>query len=158
VPIPLPADLVMITVGERVAAGRFPLWLAVAGFEVIAVLGTTALFLACRGPAHRIIARFGPRLGLTQARIRRAATFAETRGRPGLALGRATPGLRTLTVIAAGVSEATCPVCLGATLLADRLPGLAGLTGAGPASPGRDEQPEAQPVMRRERTDRRRPV
>ena len=28
-PIPLPADLVMFTVGERVAAGRFPLWLAV---------------------------------------------------------------------------------------------------------------------------------
>jgi membrane protein DedA with SNARE-associated domain len=43
VPIPLPADLVMFTVGERVAAGRFPLWLAVAGFEVIAVAGTTAV-------------------------------------------------------------------------------------------------------------------
>jgi membrane protein DedA with SNARE-associated domain len=104
VPIPLPADLVMFTVGERVAAGTFPLWLAVAGFEVIAVVGTTALFLACRGPAHRIIARFGPRLGLTQSRIGRAAAFAETRGLPGLAVGRGTPGLRTLTVIAAGVS------------------------------------------------------
>ena len=104
VPIPVPADLVMFTVGERVAAGRFPLWLAVAGFEVIAVLGTTALFLACRGPAQRILTRFGPRLGLTEARLRRAASFAETRGRPGLALGRGTPGLRTLTVIAAAVS------------------------------------------------------
>ena len=103
-PIPLPADLVMFTVGERVAAGKFPLWLAVAGFEVIAALGTTALFLACRGPAQKIIARFGPRLGLTEARLRRAAAFAETRGRPGLALGRGTPGLRTLTVVAAGVS------------------------------------------------------
>src|SRR5207249_6375476 len=60
VPIPVPADLVMFTVGERVAAGKFPLWLAVTSFEVIAVLGTTALFLACRGPAQRIIARFGP--------------------------------------------------------------------------------------------------
>jgi membrane protein DedA with SNARE-associated domain len=104
VPIPVSADLVMFTVGERVAAGTFPLWLAVAGFEVIAVLGTTALFLACRGPAQRILARFGPRLGLTEARLRRAAAFAETRGRPGLALGRGTPGLRTLTVVAAAVS------------------------------------------------------
>ena len=104
VPIPVPADLVMFAVGERVAAGKFPLWLAVTGFEVIAILGTTALFLACRGPAQRIITRFGPRLGLTEARLRRAADFAETRGRPGLALGRGTPGLRTLTVIAAGVS------------------------------------------------------
>src|SRR5262249_58924907 len=93
----------MFAVGERVAAGKFPLWLAVAGFEVIAVLGTTALFVACRGPAQRVIARFGPRLGLTEARLRRAAAFAETRGRPGLALGRGTPGLRTITVGAAAV-------------------------------------------------------
>jgi len=48
VPIPLPADLVMFTVGERVAAGKFPLWLAVGGFEVKAFVGTSALFLASR--------------------------------------------------------------------------------------------------------------
>jgi MYXO-CTERM domain-containing protein len=105
VPIPLPADLVMLTVGEQVAAGRFPLWLAVGGYEVISVVGTTTLFLVCRGPAHRVIARFGPRVGLTSARVGRAAAFAGTRGRAGLAVGRATPGLRTLTVIAAGVSR-----------------------------------------------------
>jgi membrane protein DedA with SNARE-associated domain len=216
VPIPLPADLVMFTVGERVAAGRFPLWLAVAGFEIIAVLGTSVLFLACRGPAQRIIARFGPRLGLTGARLRRAAAFAETRGRAGLALGRATPGLRTLTVIAAGVSglngrralpalivgssvflqlhlvlgllfgpladrafnqakgpalaaavvlvaagfvfwrvrrrqraaapaawmEATCPACIGVSLIAGRVPGLAELTRLDPVSSGPDDEPK----------------
>jgi membrane protein DedA with SNARE-associated domain len=218
VPIPVPADLVMFTVGERVAAGKFPLWLAVTGFEVIAVLGTTALFLACRGPAQRIIARLGPRLGLTEARLRRAAAFAETRGRPGLALGRGTPGLRTLTVIAAGISglngrralpalivgssvflqlhlvlglllgpladrafdrakgpalavaavlivagvvwqvrraaapaawmEASCPACIGVSLLAGRVPGLADLSrldqisSAEPASRGPDGEPK----------------
>jgi hypothetical protein len=80
VPIPLPADLVMFGVGERVAAGAFPLWLAVVGFEVVAIVGTTALFAACRGPAHRVIARFGPRLGLTQARVGRMAAYVEARG------------------------------------------------------------------------------
>lgn len=104
VPIPLPADLVMFSVGERVAAGAFPLWLAVAGFEVISVVGTSVLFLACRGPAHRVIARFGPRLGLSEARIGGAVRFAEARGRLALAVGRGTPGLRTLTVVAAGAS------------------------------------------------------
>jgi membrane protein DedA with SNARE-associated domain len=104
VPIPLPADLVMFTVGERVAAGRFPLWLAVTGFEVIAVVGTAVLFVACRGSAGRLVARYGPRLGLSGARVRRVAAVAETRGLAGLAVGRATPGLRTLTVVAAGVS------------------------------------------------------
>jgi membrane protein DedA with SNARE-associated domain len=83
VPIPLPADLVMLTVGERVAARRFPLWLAVAGFEVIAVVGTAALFLACRGPAHQVITRYGPRLvdggGLPSMHRRQAARRARPR-------------------------------------------------------------------------------
>jgi len=204
IPIPLPADLVMFTVGERVGAGKIPLWLAVTGFEAVAVAGTAALFLACRGPAQRIIARLGPRLGLTAERLSRATALAENRGRPGLAVGRATPGLRTLTVIAAAVSglsarralpalvlgssvflqvhlvlglllgpladrafdqakgpalaaaavlllgtvlfwlirrhrrgasaawtEASCPVCVGVTLLSDRIPALAGLGGLG---------------------------
>jgi membrane-associated protein len=222
VPIPLPADLVMFTVGQQVAAGRFPLWLAVAGFEAIAVLGTTALFLVSRGPAHRLIARFGPRLGLTQARLGRATALAEARGRPGLAAGRALPGLRTLTVIAAGASglagrralpalilgssvflqvhlvlglllgplasqafdqaklpalaaaaalavaalifwrtrrqratqptltaapaawrEATCPACIAVTLLADRVPALAGLTAPNPSPTGEPAAPKA---------------
>ena len=216
VPIPVPADLVMFTVGERVAAGKFPLWLAVTSFEVIAVLGTTALFVACRGPAQRIIARFGPRLGLTEARLRRAAAFAETRGRPGLALGRGTPGLRTLTVIAAAVSglnarralpalivgssvflqlhlvlglllgpladrafdqakgpalialavlaagtvvfwrvrrrnraaapaawmEASCPACIGVSLLTGRVPGLSGLATPDPVRPEPGDEPK----------------
>jgi len=201
IPVPLPADLVMFTVGERVGAGKVPLWLAVGGFEVVAVAGTAALFLACRGPAQRVITRFGPRIGLTRARLSRATDIAESRGRPGLAVGRATPGLRTLTVLAAAVSglsarralpalilgssvflqvhlvlglllgpladrafdqakgpalavaavlvagivafwlvrrrkrgtsaawmEASCPVCMGVTLLSDRIPALAGLS------------------------------
>ena len=104
VPIPIPADLVMFTVGERVAAGAFPLWLAVAGFEVVAITGTTVLFLACRGPAHRLVARFGPRIGLSQARVGRGAAFVEQRGRTALAIGRGMPGLRTVTVLAAAAS------------------------------------------------------
>jgi membrane-associated protein len=117
VPIPVPADLVMFSVGERVAAGAFPLWLAVVGFEVIAALGTTALFLACRGPAHRLITRFGPRLGLTAERVGRGVAFVEARGRPALALGRGTPGLRTVTVIAAGASGLSARRALPALIL-----------------------------------------
>ena len=117
IPVPLPADLVMFTVGERVGAGKVPLWLAVGGFEVVAVAGTAALFLACRGPAQRVITRFGPRIGLTRARLSRATDIAESRGRPGLAVGRATPGLRTLTVLAAAVSGLSARRALPALIL-----------------------------------------
>lgn len=103
-PIPVPADLVMLLVGERVADGRFPLWAAVIALEIVAVLGTSALFVAARGPGHGLVERFGPKLGLTAQRLDRANALVERRGRSALVIGRATPGLRTVTVIAAGAS------------------------------------------------------
>src|SRR5437588_9668821 len=104
VPIPVPADFLMLLVGERVAAGHFPLWAAVAGFEAVALVGTAALFFACRGPGHAVIHRLGPRVGLTEQRLERTTAVLQRRGRPALAMGRGTPGLRTLTVVAAGGS------------------------------------------------------
>src|SRR4051812_18938807 len=103
-PIPIPADLVMLLVGERVADGSFPLWAAVLALEAVAVLGTAALFLVARGPGHALVERFGARLGLTRERLDTASELVERRGRPALVVGRATPGLRTVTVVAAGAS------------------------------------------------------
>lgn len=103
-PIPPPADLVMFAVGERVAAGAFPLWSAAVGLEVVTVVGTTALFLACRGPGHALIERLGPRVGLNPERLARTGRFFDEHGRTALAVGRGTPGLRTVTAVAAGGS------------------------------------------------------
>src|SRR5207245_8495680 len=102
VPVPLPADLVMLVVGEQAAAGHIPLWLAVVAREGIAVVGTTALYVLARGPGHAVVARFGPRIGLTPDRLERISAVIGRRGRPALAVGRGTPGLRTVTVVAAG--------------------------------------------------------
>ena len=104
VPIPLPADFVMLLVGERAAAGAIPIWLAVVAFEAVAILGTAALFLVCRGPGHALVHRLGPRVGLTEERLGGVTALVERRGRPALAIGRGTPGLRTVTVVAAGGS------------------------------------------------------
>ena len=104
VPIPVPSDLIMLVVGARVGAGDLPLWAAVLAFEAVSVIGTTALFLAARGPGHALVERAGHRIGLTPARVGRASAVIERRGQLALAVGRATPGLRTLTVIAAGGS------------------------------------------------------
>ncbi len=104
IPIPIPADLVMLLVGERAAAGAFPLWAAVLAMEALAIVGSAALFVIARGPGHALIERLGPRLGLTDARLDRASALVDRRGRSALAIGRATPGLRTITVVAAGGS------------------------------------------------------
>jgi membrane protein DedA with SNARE-associated domain len=120
-PIPLPTDLVILLVGERAAAGAIPLWLAVLAMELVALIGTGALFLACRGPGSALIARLGPRLGLTHERMGRATAIVERRGRPALAIGRGTPGLRTVTVVAAGASglplrRALPPLVIGSSV------------------------------------------
>ena len=112
IPLPVPADLLMLLVGERAAAGAIPAWAAVVGLEVVALLGTAVLFFAVRGPANAVIARIGPRVGVTQARLARASGLLERRGRPALLLGRTTPGLRTLTVVAAAGSTLPARICL----------------------------------------------
>ena len=102
VPIPFPTDLLLIVLGERAASGAVPLWLVVVAVEAIAVLSTLALFHVCRGPGYRLVARFGRFIGLTPERMTHVGRAIERRGQVGLATGRATPGLRTLTVVAAG--------------------------------------------------------
>jgi membrane protein DedA with SNARE-associated domain len=104
IPIPIPFDLLVLFVGERAAAGSIPLWLGVVALEVVALIGTGALFLACRGPGNALVNRLGPRVGLTHERMARATAVIERRGRPALAIGRDTPGLRTATCVAAGAS------------------------------------------------------
>ena len=40
IPMPIPADVLMLLVGERAAAGVLPLWLAALAFALIAAVGT----------------------------------------------------------------------------------------------------------------------
>jgi membrane protein DedA with SNARE-associated domain len=100
VPVPLPADLVMLAAGERAHAGAFPLWAAVVALELVALIGTAALYFTCRRPGRALLDRVGPRIGLTKARVAHAIALIERRGRSAIAIGRGTPGLRTVTVVA----------------------------------------------------------
>jgi membrane protein DedA with SNARE-associated domain len=117
VPIPVPSDLVMLLLGERVSAGALPLWLAAVALEAVAVAGTAALFLLARGPGRALLARLGPRLGLTGPRLARASELLERRGWPALATGRTTPGLRTVTVVTAASSGVRAGRALPALVL-----------------------------------------
>ena len=122
VPIPVPSDLVMLLLGERVSAGALPLWLAAAALELVAVAGTAALFLAARGPGRALIARFGPgRALLDKVESRSGSSSGSGAGLPALVTGRTTPGLRTVTVVAAAgagirVGRALAALVLGSSL------------------------------------------
>lgn len=117
VPVGVPGDVLMLLVGERAAAGALSPWVAVVGLEAALVVGTVALFFALRGPARGILVRLGPRVGLTEERLGRARGLVERRGGRGLAVGRATPGLRTLTIVAASTAGLSPARALPALLL-----------------------------------------
>lgn len=114
VPVPVPADLLVLLTGERAAAGAIPLWLAALVLEVVAVAGTAALFLATRGPARVVLQRLVDRVGIRARRLFDAARRAEERRPVALAVGRATPGLRTLTVVIAALAGVRPRVALPA--------------------------------------------
>ena len=121
VPIPIPSDLVLLVLGERTSAGAFPFWLVALALELVVAVGTAALFFLIRGPGRAVVARVGPRVGLTEARLQRASAFVDRKGRRALLVGRATPGLRTVTVVAAATSRiepgrALPPLILGSSV------------------------------------------
>ena len=96
VPLPLPIDIVLIALGERAGAGEIPLWVVMAG--------TVAIFLLARLMGHRLVERLRSRRPSIGSRIDRVSTTFARRGNLALVVGRTTPGLRTLTVIVAGLS------------------------------------------------------
>lgn len=121
VPIPIPSDVVLLLLGERASTGRVSVVAAVVVLEAVAVVGTALLFVAARGPGRALLTRFGPRLGLTAARLNRATAVVRRRGRTALIVGRGTAGLRTVTVVAAGGSGLTLgralpPLVLGSSI------------------------------------------
>ena len=121
VPVPVPSDVLLLLLGERASAGRFPLLLVIVALELVAAVGTATLFFLVRGPGRAVLQRFGPRLGLTPERLQRATGLVDRRGPAALVVGRATPGLRTVTVVAAGSSNlaparALPPLVLGSSL------------------------------------------
>lgn len=52
VPIPLPSDVLLLVLGERTSAGRFPLLLVVVALELVVAVGTASLFFLVRAPAR----------------------------------------------------------------------------------------------------------
>ena len=53
-PVPVPSDLVMLLLGERVSAGESPWWQAMAALELVALTGETRRIhpVLGRGPAR----------------------------------------------------------------------------------------------------------
>ena len=69
VPIPIPADLIILTAAARVAQGKLIWWQAFIAILIALVLGGLIQFVLVRGPGRRLLYRFGRYIGLTSHRL-----------------------------------------------------------------------------------------
>jgi membrane protein DedA with SNARE-associated domain len=104
IPIPIPGDVILLATAARAAEGKLLLWQAFVALLVAVCVGGLIQFLVARGPGRRLIARYGQRLGLSQARLDRVAAGLRRGGLLGIGAAILTPGLRTAAVPACGVA------------------------------------------------------
>lgn len=105
VPLPIPSDIVMLGVAARAATGQESVLAVIITLEAAMLLGGTAQYLLARGPGQGLLRRFGPYIGLTLPRLERATYTLRKGGHLTVALGMTTPGLRAVTIAAAGLAN-----------------------------------------------------
>ena len=104
VPVPIPIDLVVIAAGVQAAMGQYTLLELALALEAAVFVGCSAKFLLARGVGRQIVYRWGRFIGLTPARLDRAAAHLQRRGPLAVFLGLNVPGMRTGTTVAAGLA------------------------------------------------------
>jgi len=103
IPMPIPTDILIIFAG--VAAGRSLLRIVVwfILLSISTLLGSSGLYLIVRRGGRPLVERYGRYVHLGPEQLARAEGLLERSGWAGIAIGRAIPGLRYVTVIACGL-------------------------------------------------------
>lgn len=104
VPIPIPADALMLATSARVVAGRVALVEAFTVLLVALVFGGMVQFILVRGPGRGVVYRYGRYLGLTPERLDAASKRVKQSGSLGIGLAVLTPGVRSIAVIGCGLA------------------------------------------------------
>lgn len=120
-PIPIPGDLLVIGAGIASAGNPAGAVTALAAILVAGYVGGAIQFLLVRGGLRRAIVRLLTRFGVPEARIEALANRLRTGGARGVALARATPGVRVPAIAASGLAALPLPSFLGGLILGNSL-------------------------------------
>ena len=105
VPIPIPADVIVLATAARAAQGKFILWQAFLVILLALVLGGIVQFALVRGPGRGLLYRYGRYIGLTSARLDAAAVKIKKGGIFGIGVAILVPGVRSAAVAASGLAN-----------------------------------------------------
>jgi membrane protein DedA with SNARE-associated domain len=103
IPMPIPTDLLIVFAGVRVAHSihAFILWFLL--LNIASAIGASGLYLIVWRGGRPLIERYGRYVHLGPQQVDRAERLLGRGGWWSIAIGRAIPGLRYLTVIACGL-------------------------------------------------------
>ncbi len=104
VPIPIPNDLILMSMAIRAAEGRLIAWQAFFAGLIALVIGGTIQFIAIRAVGRGPLYRYGRHVGLTPNRLDAAADKVRKSSPVGIGLAIFTPGLRSMVVTACGLA------------------------------------------------------
>lgn len=117
VPIPVPADVIILTAAAWSAMGQLVLWQAIVAILLALVLGGMVQYLLARSVGRRLLYRFGRYLGLTPKRLDVASAKVKKGGVAGISLSILVPGVRGAAIVASGLADIPVTVFLiGLTL------------------------------------------
>jgi membrane protein DedA with SNARE-associated domain len=98
IPMPIPTDVLIVTAGATGGdVGRFILWFVL--ISLASATGATGLYAILQRGGRPLVARFGRYVHLGPKALARGEALLARGGWWGIALGRATPGLRLPTVV-----------------------------------------------------------
>ncbi|MEP7198201.1 MAG: hypothetical protein ABI874_00170, partial [Chloroflexota bacterium] len=107
VPVPIPADLIILGAAARSAAGKEAVVAVFLALLIPMVVGGAIQYWIARGPGRAFIYRIGRFIGLTQTRLDRAMATVRRGGTAAVAVGLTTPGVRIATTPASGLADLT---------------------------------------------------
>lgn len=102
IPMPIPTDILIVTAGATGGSWeRFFVWFVL--LSLASATGASGLYAAIRRGGRPLVDRFGRYVHLGPKALERGEALLARSGWFGIALGRATPGLRLPTVIVCGL-------------------------------------------------------
>jgi membrane protein DedA with SNARE-associated domain len=105
IPIPIPADLIILTAAARVAQGKLNVWQAFIAILVALVIGGLIQFLLARGPGRGLLYRFGRYIGLTTPRLDAASARVKKGGELSISIAILVPGVRGAAIATSGLAD-----------------------------------------------------
>jgi membrane protein DedA with SNARE-associated domain len=102
IPLPVPGDLLIVSVGAQARTGEPALAEALVVLSVATALGASLLYVFARWLGPEDVVHYGRYVGLSQQRVQAAESTLHTRGERAILGARLLPGLRLAIVVVCG--------------------------------------------------------